>query len=231
MEDASDAQRLSATQKALQLIDFEVHERDQLQELVWDDGTAPLIPGSYRRELAKRLNAIYLFIDKASFKQLLSEFWQIDTKSFVSLLRPTPTLRQEIVRHYIENADWDAGTLFDKLGAFQSSHARFGRFVEGLASSRVSSGEPAQRKFIEIVNDALKACGVHIVVGVGEDAFLTASLANTGSGKQPAPKSLIFASTKKPDLRVGNALDNDIEVIRCSRCLNPAFLTLTLETV
>ena len=73
--------------------------------------------------------------------------------------------------------------------------------------------EPAQRKFIEIVNDTLKACGVHIVVGAGEDAFLTASLAYVGSGKQSAPKNLIFASTKKPDLRLGNALDNDIQVM------------------
>ena len=49
VEDASDAQRVAAAQKALELIGFEVHERDQLQELVWEDGTAPVIPGRYRR--------------------------------------------------------------------------------------------------------------------------------------------------------------------------------------
>ncbi|GFZ73590.1 Uncharacterized protein ALO70_03695 [Pseudomonas amygdali pv. eriobotryae] len=48
---------------------------------------------------------------------------------------------------------------------------------------------------------------------MGEDAFLTASLAYVGSGKQSAPKNLIFASTKKPDLRLGNALDNDIQIM------------------
>ena len=213
VEDANDAQRVAAAQKALELIGFEVHERDQLQELVWDDGTAPAIPGRYRRELAKKLNTIELCLDRAAFEQVLSELWQIDTMSFANLLRPIPTLRQEIIRHYIENPDWDAVTLFDKLGAFQSSHARFGRFIEALASSRVLPGEPAQRKFIEIVNGTLNACGVHIVVGVGEDAFLTASLAYVGSGKQLAPKNLIFASTRKPDLRLGNALDNDIQVM------------------
>ncbi|MEE4919017.1 hypothetical protein V2K23_06345 [Pseudomonas alliivorans] len=177
VEAAGDTQMVAAAQSALELLGFEVHERDQLQELVWDDGTAPLIPGRYRRELAEKLNTIDLYIDRAALEQVLSEFWRIDTISFVDLLRPTPTLRQEIVRHHIENPDWDAVTLFDKLGAFQSSHARFCRFVEALASSRVLPSEPAQRKFIAIVDDTLKACGVHFVVGMGEDAFLTASLA------------------------------------------------------
>lgn len=210
---ASDAQRVAAAQKALERIGFEVHERDQLQELVWDDGTAPVIPGRYRRELAEKLNTIDLFMDRTAFEQVLSEFWQLDIISVVNFTWSTPTLRQEIVRHHIENPDWDTVTLFDKLGAFQSSHPRFGRFIEALASSRVLPSEPAQRRFIGIVNDTLKACGVHVVVGIGEDAFLTASLAYVGSGKQSSPKNLIFASTTKPDLRLGNALDNDIEVV------------------
>lgn len=213
VEASGDVQIVAAAQRALELIGFEVHERDQLQELVWDDGTAPVIPGRYRRELAEKLNNIDLFMTRTAFEQVLSEFWRLDIISVVDFTWSTPTLRKEVVRHYIENPDWDVATLFDKLGAFQSSHARFGRFVEALASSQVLPSEPAQRKFIAVVNDTLKACGVHIVVGVGEDAFLTASLAYVGSGKQSAPKNLIFASTRKPDLRLGNALDNDIEVM------------------
>lgn len=213
VEAASDAQRVAAAQKALELIGFPVHERDQLQELVWDDGTAPVIPGRYRRELAEKLNATELYMDRAAFEQVLSELWQLDTLSVVDFTWSNQTLRKEIVRHYIDNSDWDTVTLFDKLGAFQSSHARFGRFIEALASSRVLPSEPAQRKFIEIVNGTLLACGVHVVVAVGEDAFLTAYLAYVGSGKQSSPKNLIFASTAKPDLRLGNALDNDIEIV------------------
>lgn len=213
VEAASDARRVAAVHKALELIGFPVDERDQLQELVWDDGTAPVIPGRYRRELAEKLNSTDLYIDRAAFEQVLSEFWQIDTISVIDFTWSLPTLRKEIVRHYIENPDWNAVTLLDKLGAFQSSHARFGRFIEALASSRVLPSEPAQRKFIEIVNGALKACGVHVVVGIGEDAFLTVFLTSVGSGKQSSPKNLIFASTTKPDLRLGNALDNDIEVM------------------
>lgn len=213
VDGASDSKRVAAANRALELLSLPVHERDQLQELVWDDGTVPPIPGRYRRELAQSLNAVELCIDRGAFEQVLSELWQIDTTPAWDFTWSAPNLRQEIVRHYIENPDWDAVTLFDKLGAFQSSHARFGRFVEALASSRVLPSEPAQQNFIEIVNDSLKACGVHLVVGVGEDAFLTATLAHIGSGKQSSPKNLIFASTTKPDLRLGNALDNDIEVV------------------
>ncbi|GFZ73591.1 hypothetical protein PSE10C_43330 [Pseudomonas amygdali pv. eriobotryae] len=141
---------VAAAQKALELITFEVHERDPLQELVWHDGTAPVIPGRYRRELAEKLKTMDLYLDRVAFEQLLSEFWKIDMVSFVNLSRPTPTLRQEIVRHYIEDHDWDVVTLFDKLGAFQSSHARFGRFIEGLASSRILPSEPAQRNSLRL---------------------------------------------------------------------------------
>lgn len=61
---------------------------------------------------------IDLYLDRAAFEQLLSEVWQIDTVSFVNLSRPSRTLRQEIVRHYIENPDWDAVTLFDNSERF-----------------------------------------------------------------------------------------------------------------
>ncbi|OEC56767.1 hypothetical protein [Pseudomonas sp. AP42] len=44
VEASSDAQMLAAAQTALELIGFAAHERDQLQELVWDDGAAPVIP-------------------------------------------------------------------------------------------------------------------------------------------------------------------------------------------
>ena len=67
VEAAGDTQMVAAAQSALELLGFEVHERDQLQELVWDDGTAPLIPGRYRRELAEKLNTIDLYIDRAAF--------------------------------------------------------------------------------------------------------------------------------------------------------------------
>lgn len=213
VEAATDAQLVAATHAALALIELPIQERDQLQELVWDDGTVPVIPSRYRRDLAENLSTKSLYLDRVAFEQILGELWQIDTGSIMDFLHSTPALRDEIVRHFIENPDWSVVTLFDKLGVFQSSDARFVRFIEALASSRVLPSEPAQRQFIEIVNATLKVCGVHFIVGLGEDAYLTASLASVGAGKQSSPKNLIFASTVKPDLRLGNALDNDIEVM------------------
>lgn len=213
VEAASDGQRLTAAGRALQILNLQLHERDQLQELAWEDGSTPNVPGRFRRELAEKLAAVDLYLDFSGFERVLHEFWWVDTVS-ISDGWTGPTLWEEICRHYINNNDWDVVTVFDKLGAFRCSSARFGRFIEALASSRVRPNEPAQRLFIETVNSALTKSGIHLVPGLGEDAYLTASLAYIGSGKQSSPKNLIFASKTKPDLRLGNALDNDIEVVR-----------------
>ncbi len=209
---ASDTQRLLAAGRALQILKLPLNERDQLQELVWDDGSTPNIPGRFRRELAEKLAPVDLFLDVSGFEEVLNEFWWVDTVS-ISDGWTGPTLWEEIFRHYVNHDDWDVVTVFDKLGAFRCSPARFGRFIEALASSRVRPNEPAQRLFIETVNSALTKSGIQLVPGVGEDAYLTASLAYIGSGKQSSPKNLIFASKTKPDLRLCNALDNDIEVM------------------
>lgn len=211
-EAASDAQRLVAACRALHILKLQLHERDQLQELLWDDGSIPNVPGRFRRELAEKLATVDLFLDLSGFEEVLHDFWWVDTVS-ISDGWTGPTLWEEICRHYINNPDWDVVTVFDKLGAFRCSPARFGRFIEALASPRVRPNEPAQRLFIETVNSALTKSGIHLVPGLGEDAYLTASLAYIGSGKQSSPKNLIFASKTKPDLRLGNALNNDIEVV------------------
>ncbi|MBF7143265.1 hypothetical protein HBH25_11980 [Pseudomonas sp. hsmgli-8] len=212
VEAASDANRLVAAGRALQILKLPLYERDQLQELVWDDGSTPNVPGRFRRELAEKLAPVDLFLDFSGFEGVLHEFWWVDTVSISEGLI-SPTLWDEICRQYINNNDWDVVTVFDKLGPFRCSPARFGRFIEALASSRVRPNEPAQRLFIDTVNSALTKSGIHLVPGLGEDAYLTASLAYIGSGKQSSPKNLIFASKTKPDLRLGNALDNDIEVV------------------
>jgi very-short-patch-repair endonuclease len=213
VEQASDDQLVIAAGNALTALVFPIHERDELQELVWDDGLCPTITTRYRRDVAQSIEGVDLFIDRRGFEEVLADIWRIDDVGFLGFPRTTPTLREQIIRHYIENNDWNALTIFDKLGAFQCSNARFGRFIEALASSRVRPNEQAQRVFIEAVNGALQPCGVHFVDAPGMDGYLVASLATIGSGQQRSPKNLIFASPFKPDLRFSNALDNDVEVV------------------
>lgn len=210
---ATDEQRIVAVQRVLESIQLPERDRDVLQELLWDDGTSPTIPARQRRDVAKNLERIDLALDRAGFEQVLGTFWQIDDRPFLDFANKTPTLREEVIRHYINDPDWDAVTLFDKLGAYKCTDARFCRFLEALGSSTVMPDEPLQRVFIEAVNSALKPCGIHFYTSIGVDGYLTSTLVAIGGAGQPSPKNLIFGSRIKPDLRLGNTLDNDIEIV------------------
>lgn len=63
-----------------------------------------------------------------------------------------------------------------------------------------------------MLNDTLKACGVQVVVRLGEDVFLTASLAYVGSGKQSSPRtsSLPVPRSQACDWAT---LNNDIKLV------------------
>jgi len=52
--------------------------------------------------------------------------------------------------------DWSAEDLFEALDAFEAGDARFGKFLEGLASSDVIPDEPAQRRVADAVSRHLR---------------------------------------------------------------------------
>ncbi|MCK9744978.1 hypothetical protein [Pseudomonas syringae] len=54
----SDTQRLIATGRAVQILKLPVHELDQLQELVRDDGSTPRGPGRFYKEMMVRLTLL-----------------------------------------------------------------------------------------------------------------------------------------------------------------------------
>ncbi|MDY1590458.1 AbiJ-related protein, partial [Pseudomonas paraeruginosa] len=210
---STDDQIVMAAYRALEMLPLPVHERDELQELVWDDGNAPIVPSRYRRELAQQLAQVELFLDAEGFHEMLSELWRVDDGDLLLTFQRSPTLRDDIQKHYAENNDWDAVTVFDKLGAFRCSDARFARFMEALASSRIRPDETLQRSFMAVVDQALLPCGVRFDTMPGSDGYLVGTLVYVDGGIRLAPKNLIFASSVKPDLRLGNALDNDVEVV------------------
>jgi hypothetical protein len=103
---------VAAATRTLELLSLPVHERDELQELVWDDGTAPNIPGRHRRELAEKLNPVELYVDRVGFEQILSELWQIDTMPTWDFTWPSSigtlgleTLRSALQRHGLFDAE------------------------------------------------------------------------------------------------------------------------------
>lgn len=75
---ATDEELLTAVHRGLDLIPFANAERDALQELLWDDSSYPAIPAKYRRDVAKRLERIDLFLDREKFETELSKLWRMD---------------------------------------------------------------------------------------------------------------------------------------------------------
>ncbi|MBA2238862.1 MAG: hypothetical protein H0W24_09250 [Lysobacter sp.] len=201
--------------KLLDLYSPAAAARNRIEDLLHPDGSRPSVPMRYRRELARELSTTDLFRDAGRFDALLARLWDIDYDPMGGWAGlSTVTLRDEIERHVHRNpGDWEVEYLFDRLGVFEASDWRFNRFIEGLASSAVRPDEPSQRKFVAIVNRALRPCQVELRETGTEGGYPSFDVVSMQAPTRGTPKNLIFASRRKPDLRFRDALDNDIEVV------------------
>jgi very-short-patch-repair endonuclease len=187
-------------------------ERTQIEEILWSDDVGPSIPKRFRRELARALSAEDLYLDADRFDELLERLWILDEFEY---LGPIPSaLRDKIKRHIHDNpGDWSPEKLFDELGAYECSDKRFRMFLEGLASADVRPDEAEQRRWVALANDRLRLCGAElreVATDGGYPAFAVVAAGARGSGR---PKNVIFASPVKPDLRLRDAVNNDIEIV------------------
>jgi very-short-patch-repair endonuclease len=122
-------------------------------------------------------------------------------------------LRASIEQHVLRNRDWSTEDLFEQLGAFEATDARFARFLEGLVSADTVLDEPAQRHIVDTVNPHLRSVGAELrEIGV-DGGYPVFSLVSTQTARNRQPKNLIFASPVKPDIRFRDAIDNDIEIV------------------
>jgi hypothetical protein len=188
--------------------------RNELQDLIWADAPGPEIPKRFRREIAHALAPEDLYLHPGHFDDLLEQLWIIDADPFDAFVLGDRGLRGEIERHVHRNpGDWSVDDLFDRLGVYDASDRRFALFLEGLASADIRPDASAQNRFVQLVNEPLRQCGVEVrETGTdgGYPIFKVVSLAKGVSGR---PKNLIFASPMKPDLRFRDAVNNDIEIV------------------
>lgn len=189
--------------------------RNAIQDILWAGSVCPEIPKRFRREVAQAVDIEELFGDAQHFDALLDQLWILDTDPWAGMFGNSRTnLRQEIQQHVHKNlGDWSTEFLFDKLGAYTASNARFTRFLEGLASPDVRPDEAAQRRFVAIVNAPLRNCGVELIESDTDGGYPVFSAVATHSAAAGRPKNLIFASSIKPDLRFRDAVNNDIEIV------------------
>ncbi|MFJ9034452.1 hypothetical protein ACIRQP_39620 [Streptomyces sp. NPDC102274] len=187
-------------------------ELRDLQDAVWSGRGHVEIPGRTRRELAKEFDVTDHRGYPERFLALLGRLWDLGDE--LNVWGPhLGTLRDDIQRHVIRFPDdWSTEYLFEQLRAFEAPHPRFGRFLEGLASSAVLPNEQAQRRFVEFANRHLQPVGAQLRQEGEVDGYPQFHLVQLGRGTARRPRNLIFATLGKPDIRFTSALDNDIEI-------------------
>lgn len=187
--------------------------RNKIQDLLWSDEAGPQISKKLRRELARALSPDDLFIDGTAFMRLLGSLWPLDDGA-TAFLDPSGSLQEQIERHLLRNpGDISTEDLFERLGAYDCSDGRFRRFIEGLASSEVRPDENDQRRFAQLVNEALSSCGAELRETGEDGGYPVFTIVSRASGSRGRAKNLIFASFVKPDLVFRDAIDNDIEIV------------------
>lgn len=135
-------------------------EHHALQDVVWLGRHYVEVPGRTRRELAKALDLDDYRDYPDRFLALLGRLWDLGDDWLGEWGTPTVSLREEIARHVMRfRDDWSTEELFERLGAFEAPHPRFGRFLEGLASAAVLPDEHAQRRFVDLANKHLQPVG------------------------------------------------------------------------
>src|SRR5208282_3640734 len=122
--------------------------RFAIEDVLWVGRRAPEVPKRIRREIARDLDRVLDVLTRKAdrFMALLESLWDVNDSQLGFFARDLTNLRGQIEQHVLRNpGDWTAEDLFEHLGAFDASDARFGRFLEGLVSAGLIPDEPAQR--------------------------------------------------------------------------------------
>ena len=128
---------------------------------------------------------------------------------------PPKGLRAQIHQHVFCNpGDWSTEELFEKLGVFEASSVRFSRFLEGLVDPSTLPDVAAQGRVVEALNVPLVRAEARLEQTGERDGYPHYQLVRTGPGASRRPKTLIFATTVKPDMRFVSVMDNDIEILQ-----------------
>lgn len=187
--------------------------RNQVQDLLWADELTIEIPKRYRRELARDLQTLNLFRHWGYFEQLLKDifFIPVDLEALISGAETCAFA--EIHRHFVRNPeDANVEWLFERLRVFDLSEQRFRRWLEGLVSADVQTDVDAQLAIVEVMNAVLRTCGAELrqISEVGGYPVFGLVALRAARGR---PKNVIFASRAKPDIRLSDSLENDIEIL------------------
>ncbi|WP_431904681.1 hypothetical protein [Nonomuraea sp. bgisy101] len=211
-----DAQLSEVASRVLKQLSIEANTRNAIQDVLWAGENGPPIPKRTRREIARSLDLEDLIHSADRFLALLESLWVLDDLfTFGEFLGAGgANLRARIQQHVFRNpGDWSTEELLENLGAFEASDRRFVLFLEGLTSADVVLDEPAQRRIVTAMNPHLRASGLELRDIDTDGGYPVFAIVSTRTKHNRRPKNLIFASRTKPDIRLPNAIDNDIEIL------------------
>jgi very-short-patch-repair endonuclease len=187
-------------------------DRMTVQDLVWADEHPPPIPKRTRRDLARALPGWILVSHAQRFHTLLATLFDLGRGELFFGIEDT-SISGQIDRHFYRNDDWTVEQLFDELGAVDhASDRRFALFLEGMVSGDTVPDEDAQRQLVDAINPQLAGIRLELGETGNTDGYPTFHLVATGA-RTGRPKQLIFASPRKPDLRLIDVIDSDVEVV------------------
>ena len=186
--------------------------RNEIQELIWASSPAPEVPVRFRREVAVALQGEPLWLRSQGFIALLESLFILEDP--LDFFASSPhNLKWKIEQWVIRNDDWTVDDLFENLGAYTCSDKRFVLLLAGLSSSEVRPDVEQQRRFVSVINAALKPCQIELQEIDTAGGYPVFAVVPVGKGVRTTPKNLIFASKVKPDLRFSDAINNDVEVV------------------
>lgn len=188
--------------------------RNHVQDLLWSDAPRIEVPKRSRRELSRALQRVDLFNHWESFALLLQDVFIIEDDAAMQWLGLQDGLLEDIHRHFVRNRheDADVEALFEQLQAFDLDDRRFCLLLEGLSSADVQIDAEAQLAIVKAMNPVLQGCGAELRQTGEAGGYPVYSLVSLRSARG-RPKNLIFASSRKPDIRFRDAVNNDIEIV------------------
>ncbi|MEH0930918.1 hypothetical protein [Micromonospora sp. CPCC 205558] len=183
----------------------------RMQDLVWMGEHHPHISKRTRRDIARALRGDELIEHYSRFRSLLDTLF--DLGGGVLWGGRDYSVGGEIDRHFKHNPDWSVEEVFDAVGAIDSSSdRRFGLLIEGIVSGNTIPDEGAQRRLATSISGPMEAAGLELREIGTLDGYPTFEVVSVRA-HQGQPKNLIFASSTKPDLRLNDAIDNEIEIL------------------
>ncbi len=191
--------------------------RFAIEDVLWAGRGAPEVPKRVRREIAQDLDRVLDVLTRKAdrFMALLEVLWDVNDSQLRFFARDLTSLRGQIEQHVLRNpGDWTAEDLFEQLGAFTAGDGRFGRFLEGLVSADLIPDEPAQRTVADVISPRLREAGAELRETGSDGGYPVFSVVPVSAARHRQPKNLVFASQVKPDIRISDAISNDIEILQ-----------------